>query len=490
MNKGEFAKTIVNMTKRRTKRGIRNLRSNPIMLTDCYNLSHQDLKCNTDWEVSHMYNRAEGMFLYGFSEIALAVLEIQLTHEMIDEAMWEADRMGLPFPEKQFRDVVDKLNGYSPIKVETVPEGTWCPKGTPFAQVSNTVEGYGELVTWWEAIFMMAYFPSACATEAYKMRQYLLVEKERFGFDEGFLWKFHSFGFRGHRSLEDAYWAGTAWALSLHGTDDFHISMYIAKDALIGSICAEAHKVMQQFDNEFYGFEYAIKAVAAKGKKTLAVVIDTYDAYRVINQYLVTLCAIASTHGIHLVFRPDSGNTWGQAVLIWEVVKRNGIKNASVIIGESMSFEQAKKCDEYLKEHGVPTNFVFYGIGGGFYNHITRDTLGWAMKTAYSNGKPRMKFAMEPIKRSIPGAVDIVSKSGELYVVPRNIIDGNMDANALTIYKTIYFSNADTEAPIMVEADWEQTRQRMEKQDTKQDRIFIDGAIADLVEEFKKIYKQ
>src|SRR5206468_12259697 len=176
------------MTKRKSR--LSQLRRNPLVLTDAYNLSHQDLKCNTDWEVSHMYNRAEGMILYGFSEIVNEVLSIQITHEMIDEANESAKRMNLNFPDKVFRRVVDELNGYVPLNVEALPEGTWCPKGTPFAQISNTVEGFGELVTWWEPIFMMAYFPSACATEAFNMRKYLVAEQNRFGYDNGFLWKF------------------------------------------------------------------------------------------------------------------------------------------------------------------------------------------------------------------------------------------------------------------------------------------------------------
>jgi nicotinamide phosphoribosyltransferase len=377
------------------------------------------------------------------------------------------------------------LNGYAPLLIETLPEGTWCPKGTPFAQISNTVEGYGELVTWWEGDFMHDYFPSACATEAFKMRKYLTQEKKRFGYDESFMWKFHSFGFRGHRSLEDAYWAGTAWSMFLHGTDDFHVAAHIDRGTMIGSISALAHKVTQQYDDEFECFKHAIEITAEKGLKTVALVIDTYDAYRVINKYLVTLCAIARNLGVHVVFRPDSGDTWLQAVMIYDVVKRNNISNASVIIGESMSFENAKRCDKYLKENGVPTNFVFYGIGGGFYNHITRDTLGWAMKTGYSNGKPRMKFSMEPVKRSIPGAVDIISKGEELYVVPRKNGVHNIDS----LFKTLYFYGETMEEPIINIANYYETRQRALSQNDEQDMIYIDGEIHDMIKDFEKIYR-
>ena len=106
---------------------------------------------------------------------------------------------------KRFR-IVDELDGYMPLRIQAIPDGNWVPRGTPFCQIKNTVEGFGECVTWWEAMLMHAWFPSACATEAFYMRKYLDSKKLSAN-------RFHSFGFRGHRSLEDTYWAGTAWNL-------------------------------------------------------------------------------------------------------------------------------------------------------------------------------------------------------------------------------------------------------------------------------------
>ena len=56
-----------------------------------------------------------------------------------------------------------------------------------------------------------------------------------------------------------------------------------------------------------------------------------------------------------------------------------------------MSLTEARKADAFFSKNNVPLPFVSYGIGAGFYKHIERDTLGWAMKTAFSNGAPRMK---------------------------------------------------------------------------------------------------
>ena len=67
--------------------GLKDLRSNPILLTDSYNNSHENLKVNVDWEVSHLYNRSKGMILYGLIEgVIEMILKTQITKEMVEEA--------------------------------------------------------------------------------------------------------------------------------------------------------------------------------------------------------------------------------------------------------------------------------------------------------------------------------------------------------------------------------------------------------------------
>lgn len=468
---------------------LKDIRRNPIMLTDAYNLSHQHLKVNTDWEVSHIYNRKEGMILYGFSEIVESVLNIQLTHEMVDEAVMKARKMGLTFPTELFRRVVDEFNGYMPILVECLPEGTWVPKGTPFAQIRNTAKGFGELVTWLEGIFLHSAFPCGAATEAFFLRRYLENLMKTKGFDKSFLIRLHSFGFRGHRSLEDAYWAGTAWNLFLFGTDDFHTMIHTI-NANMGSISALAHKVTQQYDVEFAGYIHTVDATNEKGEKIVAIVIDTYDANRFIREYLVPVANYAKTFGIHVVIRPDSGDIRQQVIDIYKKVEQYGLANVSVIIGENMSFANVKQYDWFFEANGVPLTFVSYGIGGGFYNHINRDTLGFAMKTAFSNGKPRMKFGMDALKRSIPDKVVVFKNEDGLLAVEREKVWMASGDKIQNLYEKIYQHDSRFEKPFVKIADWDETQARALQYIDKdlQDRIVLSEGINELVKEFEATY--
>jgi len=152
---------------------LEDIRRNPLFLTDVYNLSHTDLKEDVSFEVSHIYNRSRPMILYGFNEIVINLLNTKIEVDMVAEAEEYAKKMGMIFPTQVWYDVVEKEKGWIPLRVQALKDGTWVPKGTPFAQVMNTVEGYGELVAWWEALYLHSYFASACATEAFFLRKYL-----------------------------------------------------------------------------------------------------------------------------------------------------------------------------------------------------------------------------------------------------------------------------------------------------------------------------
>lgn len=447
------------------------------MLSDVYNTSHTLLKENVDFEVSHIYNRANPMILYGFNELTINLLNTKIEVDMVVEAEEYANKMGMKFPFQLFYDVATKFDGRIPLRVQALPDGTWCPTGTPFAQISNTEEGFGELVTWWEGIFLHSYFPSGCLTEVFWLRRYLDQEKLP-------LHRFHSFGFRGHRSLEDAYWASTAWTMFLKGTDDFHVMQHV-EDSGANSIPATAHKVLQQFDSEIAGFERAIDKAQLYESKTVALVIDTYNAQKVIDNYIPSLLQYAKDRGIHIVFRPDSGNLINQALQIWQKYGKLW-DNWSIIIGEGMSRESVIVYDNYLKKGGYPLDRMSYGIGSGFYNHIQRDTYGQAMKTAYSNGKPRMKLTSE-FKQSIPNTVNIVRDvAGELVVDYTR--DGE-DKNGL--YYDVYHFDERSTRPKWERQTWKEI-QTIALENLKvpfpQERIKISPVITQAIQEFKDKY--
>ncbi len=445
---------------------------NPLVLTDVYNTSHWYLKENQDYEVSHIYNRSRPMILYGFNEIVTNLLNQQIDVAMVMEAEECAKKMGMKFPVDMWMKLVDGLDGWIPLKVEALPDGSWVPKGTPFAQVSNTEEGFGELVTWWEGVFLHASFPSACATRAMEMRKYLEENKLP-------LHRLHSFGFRGHRSMQDAYWATTAWNLFLTGTDDFH-GQFHCPDAKLGSIPATAHKTIQQFDDEKQGFIHAIDQAKAKGHKMVALVIDTYDPLKFIHGGMMRdVMEHAEKQGMYIVLRPDSGDLISQTIVIYGMSKFWEFNNISMIIGEGMSLDKVKEYDGLLKEKKIPLEFMSYGVGSGFYNDLDRDYLGFAMKTAVSNGKDRMKLTKSnPFKMSIPGFINLIKEDGKLVV--------EYTRNGLL--QTVYDMDERSSRPKLGKVDWKNIQRRALKEDMTQQEIILSPLVLQNINTFKEKY--
>lgn len=453
---------------------LKDIRRNILLLTDGYNLSHTDLKENTDYEISHIYNRSRGMILYGFNETVIDLLNTKIEVDMVEEAKELAWKMGMRFPFDMWYKVATELEGQIPLRVQALPDGSWVPKGTPFAQVMNTVEGFGEIVTWFEPIYLHTYFPSGCATEAFWLRKYLEAMDLP-------LERFHSFGFRGHQGLESAYWAGTAWNLFLTGTDDFH-TKYHTPTANISTIPATAHKTIQQFDEEFDGFIKAIDGATKYESKTVALVIDTYNPENIIKNMARTLITYAKTKGIHIIFRPDSGDLINQSIRMWELY--NYADNWSMIIGEGMTLEKIEEFDKTLLESGFPLEKMSYGIGAGFYKHIDRDWLGHAMKTAYSNGKPRMKFST-PFKTSIPNQVNLVMVDGEMTV------DYTRDgANHDALYMDVWYYDTKTDKPYWERQDWKdiQLNALLNLDVPLQEEIKLSPLVQTSINEFKERY--
>lgn len=457
---------------------LKEIWDNPLILTDVYNISHPYLKCNLDFDQSHIYNRAQPMVLYGFNETVRNILDRRITEQNVIDASEYAEQMGMgPFPEEIFMRIVKEFGGYLPLKVSALEDGTWVPKNTPFAKIENTIKGFGDLPTYFEAILLHSYFASSCATRAAYMKQYLLRNNMN-------IWRFHSFGFRGHNSLESAYWAGTAWNLFLQGTDDFHTKKHTQK-AQIGSIFASAHKVEQQFDKELNGYFRAIDAAKSNGKNIVAIPIDTYDSDRFIDKYMELVANYGKTLGITVIFRPDSGETLEQAIHIHNKSTNLKLTNVGVIIGESVTFDRIKEDDQKLVRSGVPYNFVSWGVGAGFYKDLDRDWLGWAMKTSISNGKDRMKFSMDKIKQSIPGNVGLIQHKTEQGTPTSNmIITSNIQPNDL--YRTIY--NSDEKSVYIYTQTWDQIYEKCKTIDP--DPMSMSIVSMDIQEKMEKLRKE
>ena len=82
------------------------------------------------------------------------------------------------WPEDLFYDIVEECDGFFPVKIEALPEGTCVNSHVPVFQI--TAKGkYTGLVTFLETVLCQVWYPTTVATLSRRVRQ--IVEE---GFDE------------------------------------------------------------------------------------------------------------------------------------------------------------------------------------------------------------------------------------------------------------------------------------------------------------------
>jgi nicotinamide phosphoribosyltransferase len=141
-----------------------------------------------------------------------------------------------------------------------------------------------------------------------------------------------------------------------------------------------------------------------------------------------------------------------------------------------------------------------YGIGSGYYNHIDRNLLGFSMKTAFSNKKPRMKFSASG-KTSLPGQVRLAyDEKGRMKVYPYNLSKQNDDESTTTtttpnLYETVYFFDplVSGNMPVIKHPHYEETWNRAqtvlhEIDKYTQEKIVVSDEILKIMKVIKQNY--
>lgn len=340
--------------------------------------------------------------------------------------------------------------GYLPLQIMALPEGTKVPLRVPALVYWNTDPKFFWLTNYLETILSCVLW-GACtsATTAQRYKQILNKWADETVGNRNFVqWQGHDFSERGMFGLEAAMLSGAGHLLSFTGTDtvpaiDFLEKYYNAdckKELIGGSVPATEHSVMCMGgdDCEIDTIERLITKIYPKG--IVSIVSDTWDFWKVLNEYLPQLKdKILSREG-KLVVRPDSGDpvriicgykesevsySFGKYYLLreemsddlvelteaevkgaiqclWETFggteTEKGYKmldsHIGLIYGDSITPERCDEICSRLADKGFCSDNVVLGIGSYTYNYVTRDTYGAAIKATYGevNGNPRNIF--------------------------------------------------------------------------------------------------
>lgn len=332
--------------------------------------------------------------------------------------------------------------GFLPIKILALPEGTACPIGVPFMTIENTMSEFFWLTNYLEtAISAILWKPTTVATIANEVKKIgLEASQATCDNDDHLDFQFHDFSMRGMSGIEDAAICGAAHLTSFLGTDTVPaleiVNEYYGDhySFIGGSVPATEHSVMCMYgqDRECEAIRHLITDVYPEG--IVSIVSDSWDYFNVIENYGKELKDIIMSRNGKLVFRPDSGNAkeiiMKSLQILWDIFggTRNskGFKvidsHVGLIYGDSITPRKAKDILRTMCFEGWAASNVVFGIGSFTYQHLTRDSFSFAVKSTYGeiNGIGKDIFK-DPItddgtKKSARGRVNVKKVDG-LYIL-------------------------------------------------------------------------
>lgn len=347
--------------------------------------------------------------------------------------------------------------GYLPIKIKALPEGSAVNIKVPVLTLENTHPDFFWFTNYLETVMScMLWKPCTSASTA---RQYRMI-LDKFADDtcddnNHVDFQAHDFSFRGMSGIEDAALSGAAHLQYFKGTDSVMaidlLEQYYDKDCtkeLIGcSVPATEHSVMCMGtkESEIETFRRLITELYPSG--IVSIVSDTWDLWKVLDEYAPTLKDEIEARDGKVVFRPDSGNpediicgtekgdTYNEKLgcleLLWYhfggSYNNKGYKvinpKVGLIYGDSITLERAESILQKMESMGFASSNIVFGVGSFTYQYVTRDSFGFAMKATYGtvNGEGREIFK-DPItdggtKKSAKGKLKVIKEDGEYILV-------------------------------------------------------------------------
>jgi len=339
-----------------------------------------------------------------------------------------------PFPKDEFLRFIKENNGYFPVRIEAIAEGTAIYPHVPVYQI--TARGhYSKLVTFLETLLTMVWYPSTVATLSRRTRCVVEDAFEK-SVDKDAFWKIdsrlHDFGFRGCTCLEQATIGGVAHLLNFRGSDTMaacYYAQYVLNNGkpIAQSIPATEHSVMTSWKNE----QAAIRNMITKfGKGVFACVMDSYDYANAMQNILPQIKAEKLKQGGFMVCRPDSGDPTEAILLGLEAeekcfgVTKNKkgfkvINGAGVIQGDGINIHNVKEILNAMMDKGYSAENSAFGMGSGLLQKVNRDTMSFATKLChvkYADGTERDAMKTPKTdggKYSLPGRLKVIrNKSG------------------------------------------------------------------------------
>ena len=388
------------------------IENNICLLTDSYKVTHHYFyPKGTEKIYSYLESRVGAEFnktiFYGLQYIVKKYLEGQVvTQEKIDEAdNLISNHIGPDiFNREGWQYILDKHDGYLPIEIKAVAEGTPVDVSNVLMTVENTDNKSYWLPNYLESLLLQVWYPSTVATLSAEIRKLANFYLEVTGSSKDNLdFMLHDFGYRGATSTESSMLCGSAHLLSFSGTDTIPAltipENYYNDSNLYGfSVQATEHSVMTSLGPEGE-YDQILNVIKNAKNGILSMVIDSYnyrnflyeagDNNSELNKAINNFLAV---EGNKVVFRPDSGEPVSTTMDCLNILEEGfgsyltdkGYKvfdsNIGLLWGDGLNYQKIRDILFAMKSNGWAAENIIFGMGGGLHSSLTRDTQRNAFK--------------------------------------------------------------------------------------------------------------
>lgn len=416
---------------------------------DSYKLAMHKMYPPDTTEVYSFIESRGGIFdeivAIGVRHFVLKFLDKQITENEYNELVAFFKLRPEGFDESKLRYIIDRHNGYLPLHIKALPEGTIVPTGVPFVIVYNTDPEAYWLTTVIETV-LLSYVWScvSVATLAREMKKLIKKWNDETspGF-EGLNYQLHNFGDRGAKP-GFAQYSGIGHMTQFGGNDciiatKYVYDVYADKDKVYGlSIPASEHSISTAWGPEREK-EYVLNMIDSFKDGPwpgISIVADTYNVYEftrmiVTDKDIRSRLAELAANGKKVVLRPDSGAPEEVLIKMLDIISEEmsySLNAANykvlppglgIIWGDGVCLESINTIFNSLKNHGWASQNIVLGCGGYLVDSMMRDSLKFAMKA--SNviiADIELPIGKNPItaswKKSKKGKFAVIMKDGKI----------------------------------------------------------------------------